>query len=196
MIGGPWTSDYRHYSALAATQGAGNLRPGHMDRRARVLRGLPSHGQGTKATLTPPVVLNFVPHGPVTLRCTTWNTRVSPATRRRELAGLAPPRARPSCRSIRRPTARVNLCSAVRLIVHERKQEMQTSPGVAWRAVRDRRGLFDHEVEALDSYSKALALDPAVVAAFATIYPVLGAAMAEKNWDDSRPRWLHKQFGI
>jgi len=25
---------------------------------------------------------------------------------------------------------------------------------------------------------------------------VFVAAMAEKNWDYSRPRWLHRQFGL
>jgi len=88
------------------------------------------------------------------------------------------------------------LFDLLHLIVHERKQEMRISPGEAWRAVRDRRGLFDHEVEALDSYSRTLALDPSVVSTLAAIYPVLVAAMAEKNWDYSRPRWLHQQFGI
>ena len=28
------------------------------------------------------------------------------------------------------------------------------------------------------------------------LYPVLVAAMAEKNWDYSRPRWLHAGFGL
>jgi len=28
------------------------------------------------------------------------------------------------------------------------------------------------------------------------LYPVLVAAMAEKNWDYSRPRWLHASFGL
>ena len=33
--------------------------------------------------------------------------------------------------------------------------------------------------------------------AFSLVAPaVLVAAMAEKNWDYSRPRWLHEQFGI
>jgi hypothetical protein len=27
-------------------------------------------------------------------------------------------------------------------------------------------------------------------------YPVFVAAMAEATWDYSRPRWLHRQFGI
>ncbi len=48
----------------------------------------------------------------------------------------------------------------------------------------------------MNSYAKTLGLSSSVVAAIDAIYPVLVAAMAEKNWDFSRPRWLHKQFGI
>lgn len=88
------------------------------------------------------------------------------------------------------------LFDLLHLVVHERKQERRISPGEAWRAVRDRRDLHDHELEALDSYARALELDAHVVAAIDAIYPVLVAAMAEKNWDFSRPRWLHRQFGI
>lgn len=88
------------------------------------------------------------------------------------------------------------LFDLLHLVVHERKQERRISPGEAWRAVRDRRDLFDHEIAALDSYARALGLDAHVVAAIDAIYPVLVAAMAEKNWDFSRPRWLHRQFGI
>lgn len=88
------------------------------------------------------------------------------------------------------------LFDLLHLVIHERKQEMRIAPGDAWRAVRDRRGLFDHELEALSSYARTLSLAPHVVAAIDAIYPVLVAAMAEKNWDFSRPRWLHKQFGL
>lgn len=88
------------------------------------------------------------------------------------------------------------LFDLLHLVVHERKQERRITPGEAWRAIRDRRGLFDHETEAMESYARALALDPSVVSAIDAIYPVLVAAMAEKNWDYSRPRWLHRQFGI
>jgi len=88
------------------------------------------------------------------------------------------------------------LFDLLHLVVHERKQERRISPGEAWRAIRDRHGLFDHEIEALDGYAKTLGLAPEVVRAIDAIYPVLVAAMAEKNWDFSRPRWLHKQFGI
>ncbi|MBL8861694.1 MAG: methyltransferase domain-containing protein [Planctomycetes bacterium] len=88
------------------------------------------------------------------------------------------------------------LFDLLHLVVHEKKQELGITPGEAWRAVRDRRGLFDHEVEALDAYARALSLAPEVVTAIEAIYPVLVAAMAEKNWDFSRPRWLHRQFGL
>lgn len=88
------------------------------------------------------------------------------------------------------------LFDLLHLVVHERKQERQITPGEAWRAIRDRQGLFNHEIEAMNSYAKTLGLSSSVVAAIDAIYPVLVAAMAEKNWDFSRPRWLHKQFGI
>jgi hypothetical protein len=28
------------------------------------------------------------------------------------------------------------------------------------------------------------------------LYPVLVGAMAERNWDYSRPRWVHTQFEL
>jgi len=88
------------------------------------------------------------------------------------------------------------LFDLLHLIVHERKQERQISPGEAWRAVRDRRGLHDHEVEALESYARYVGISTDVARAIEAIYPVLVGAMAEKNWDYSRPRWLHRQFGV
>ena len=62
--------------------------------------------------------------------------------------------------------------------------------------VRDRRGLHDHEVEALESYARDVGISSDVARAIDAIYPVLVGAMAEKNWDYSRPRWLHRQFGV
>jgi hypothetical protein len=88
------------------------------------------------------------------------------------------------------------LFDLLHLIVHERKQERQISPGEAWRAVRDRRGLHDHEVEALEAYARDVGITADVARAIEAIYPVLVGAMAEKNWDYSRPRWLHRQFGV
>lgn len=81
------------------------------------------------------------------------------------------------------------------LVVHEVKQEHALSAGAAWRRVLARE-IGAHERECLESYCAALALDPAVARAIEELYPVLVAAMAEKNWDYSRPRWLARQFGI
>ena len=82
------------------------------------------------------------------------------------------------------------------LVVHERKQALGLSAGEAWRQVRDRRGLEPDELAALDGYVAALDLDPEVAAALGAIYPVIVAAMAETHWNYSRPRWLHREFGL
>lgn len=83
------------------------------------------------------------------------------------------------------------------LIVHERKQEAQLSAGAAWAAIcGPRADLRPYERAALDAYAQDLGLDSAFRAAIADAYPVLVAAMAEANWDYSRPRWVHRQFGL
>jgi hypothetical protein len=82
------------------------------------------------------------------------------------------------------------------LVIHERKQARKCSAGDAWRPIRDRKGLHAWEESALASYRNALQIDDDVARAIEELYPVLVAAMAEKNWDYSRPRWLHEQFGI
>ena len=33
-------------------------------------------------------------------------------------------------------------------------------------------------------------------AVYQGLYPLLVADVAEKNWDYSRPRWVHRLFGI
>jgi aminoglycoside phosphotransferase (APT) family kinase protein len=82
------------------------------------------------------------------------------------------------------------------LIVHERKQEQNLTPAAAWRLVRERGELRAHEAAALEHYGRALGLDETVRRAMEAAYPVFVAAMAEATWDYSRPRWLHRQFGI
>ena len=83
------------------------------------------------------------------------------------------------------------------LIVHERKQVAQCSAGAAWHRVCDADAeLHSHERLALDTYADRLGLDAAFRAAIADAYPVLVGAMAEANWDYSRPRWVHRQFGL
>jgi len=82
----------------------------------------------------------------------------------------------------------------VHLVVHERKQEDRLTAGAAWRIVRDRRGLRAHERQALEKYRRAVELDDETASALEAIYPVFVAAMAERNWEYSRPRWLQRQF--
>jgi len=81
------------------------------------------------------------------------------------------------------------------LVVHEVKQEHELSTGDAWRRVLDRE-LRGYERECLERYCAAIGLEPDVARAIEELYPVLLAAMAEKNWDYSRPRWLQRQFAL
>ena len=82
------------------------------------------------------------------------------------------------------------------LLVHERKQERGLTARAAWELVKERDGLRDHERAALTSYAAAVGLDDDTCRALESMYPVMVAAMAEKNWEYSRPRWLHRQFGF
>lgn len=82
------------------------------------------------------------------------------------------------------------------LVVHERKQELGSTARRAWQLVCDQGELRPYERSALASYREALELDDDTARALEELYPVLVAAMAERNWDYSRPRWLHRQFGI
>ena len=82
------------------------------------------------------------------------------------------------------------------LVAHERKHEANLTAAQAWRIVRERTLLREHERDALDLYCAELRLSEDVRSALEALYPVLVAAMAEKNWDYSRPRWLARQFGV
>ena len=87
------------------------------------------------------------------------------------------------------------------LVVHERKQVAGCSAGAAWRAVQNALAgegaeLLPHEREAFEVYARALDLEPEVLPALAELYPALVGAMAEKNWDYSRPRWIARNFEL
>ncbi|MBI5433104.1 MAG: hypothetical protein HZA52_09770 [Planctomycetes bacterium] len=82
------------------------------------------------------------------------------------------------------------------LIAHERKQEAGLGAAEAWRLVSKPETLRPHERAALELYAERLSLEPEVPRAIARLYPVLVGAMAETNWDYSRPRWVHRQFGL
>ncbi len=81
------------------------------------------------------------------------------------------------------------------LFVHERKQESGTLPREAWRSIV--RGEFtEAERLALEDYAQRLGLEPDLCRALEAAHPLLVAGMAELNWDYSRPRWLHHQYGV
>ncbi len=80
-------------------------------------------------------------------------------------------------------------------VVQQRKQEGSEHPAEAWGALV-RGELRSHEREALDLYAARLELDEEVRGALERAYPVLAAGMAERNWDYSRPRWVHSQYGL
>ncbi len=88
------------------------------------------------------------------------------------------------------------LFDLLHLIVHERKQEAGLSAARAWRIALDRSELRDHERAALDGYCAKLGIDDGARRAIERLYPILVGAMAEKNWDYSRPRWVYRQFAI
>ena len=92
-------------------------------------------------------------------------------------------------------TAFLPYVDLLHLVLHQRKQEEGCLPSAAWSALLS-AGPRDHEREALDAYSSRLGLDTEYRRAIEEAYPLLVAGMAERNWDYSRPQWLHRQYGI
>lgn len=82
------------------------------------------------------------------------------------------------------------------MVAHQRSQETSGWPGDTWTLVRDKTDLREHERAAMDDYCERVQLDPDIRAACEIMYPVFVAGMAERNWDYSRPRWIHRQFGV
>ena len=82
------------------------------------------------------------------------------------------------------------------MVAHQRKQEEGCSPARTWALVKDRVDLFPHERQALDDYAERVGLSDRVRTAIEAVYPILVAGMAEMNWEYSRPRWLHRCFGV
>jgi len=84
----------------------------------------------------------------------------------------------------------------LQLIVHEHKQATRMSVGAAWRLLSRPGGIRDWERSSLDTYAARIGLAPQVAQAIENAFPVFVAAMAESNWDYSRPRWVHRSFGL
>jgi len=81
-------------------------------------------------------------------------------------------------------------------LLHERKQAEGLSARAMWQLALEPQRLRDWERAVLASHAAALGLSEAYFRALARVYPVIVAAMAERHWDYSRPRWLERQFGI
>lgn len=82
------------------------------------------------------------------------------------------------------------------LVLHQRKQEEGCTLGAAAALVREPGRLREHERAALDRYCAALGLDAELRRGIESLYPVFVAGMAERNWDYSRPDWVHRHFGL
>ncbi|MEZ6016372.1 MAG: hypothetical protein R3F49_14740 [Planctomycetota bacterium] len=82
------------------------------------------------------------------------------------------------------------------LVIHQRKQEAGGSLGAAWRSVRDHARRAPHERAALDLYCASTGLTLEMRQGIEALYPVLVAGMAERNWDYSRPDWVHRHFDL
>jgi SAM-dependent methyltransferase len=82
------------------------------------------------------------------------------------------------------------------LVVHGRRQETGAPIREAWRLVRERRRMLAYERTPLERYAAEVGIDDETARAIEAAYPVFVAAMAERTWGFSRPRWLHRQFGL
>jgi hypothetical protein len=80
------------------------------------------------------------------------------------------------------------------LVAHHRHQEEGTRPARAWQLIQRQHELRDYERAALEDYAARLNLSSTFCSAIERVYPVLVGDMAERNWDYSRPRWLHRQY--
>jgi aminoglycoside phosphotransferase (APT) family kinase protein len=84
----------------------------------------------------------------------------------------------------------------LQLLVHEEKQARGGRVGDAWRRLLLEGRLPGWARETLDRHAAAIGLDPEVQIALERAFPVFVAAMAESNWDYSRPRWVHRSFDL
>lgn len=81
-------------------------------------------------------------------------------------------------------------------LLHQSKQIQGGTVGEAWQRLRHRDALAVAEQDALNEYGSALGLERETQAALLDLVPLFVAGMAERNWDYSRPAWVHRQFGL
>ena len=81
------------------------------------------------------------------------------------------------------------------LVLHDRKQERGGTIGEAWAALLEGR-LERRELDPLERYVELARLEGRARRAIELLYPLLVGAMAEGNWDYSRPRWIASGFDL
>ena len=84
----------------------------------------------------------------------------------------------------------------LQFLVHELKQSRCETARQAWEGLGAGGPVSATERSLLDHYAGRLGLSKELQGAMEDCFPVFVAAMAEANWDYSRPRWLHRQFGV
>ena len=88
------------------------------------------------------------------------------------------------------------LFDLINLVVHDAKQRRAGwTIGDAWRTALE-GGWTDFERAAIDDYAARLELPEDYPRAVLEALPLLVGAMAESNWDYSRPRWIRRSFGL
>jgi hypothetical protein len=84
----------------------------------------------------------------------------------------------------------------LQLIIHETKQTQGGRIEEAWQQLMTPGISPQWERQALDAYAAEIGISKNFCGAMEACFPVFVAAMAESNWDYSRPRWVHRSFGI
>lgn len=85
---------------------------------------------------------------------------------------------------------------ALHVVVQARKQQAGLSPGATWELARTSALLDPEERRTLSAYAERVGVGDRARRALELGYPIWVGAQAERTWDFSRPRWLHRQFGL
>ncbi|MEZ5976360.1 MAG: hypothetical protein R3F33_04960 [Planctomycetota bacterium] len=83
------------------------------------------------------------------------------------------------------------LVDLLHLVLHRRHAGSRAQ----WRALLA-GGLTDYENQIIDGYCRDLGVTDDLRSGIAAMYPALTAGMAERNWEFSRPYWVHRIFGL
>ncbi|MCA9002890.1 MAG: hypothetical protein KDB61_13280, partial [Planctomycetes bacterium] len=59
-----------------------------------------------------------------------------------------------------------------------------------------KQDLTEPEARILNGYCAAMGIEPERARAIERLYPLLVCGMAERNWEFSRPFWVHREFGL